>query len=253
MPLNPPRIHPRHLISVDRHHRDPYRHRHIFAHPPQPSRRPRHRSSARPRPHPVALLRQRVQANLTLSQGQNNATTTALEWMTILPPRISPRSAAANRSCHPHYISRIRLFLPTSDVSALKNFSRLACEFFGLLQYKILLNNPDCARGEPAPLTRKCRLSFVDLTSFLMGCQWLRDNVTSGLADNHEAINFYRPVGNPDRWASVPESREKVRGLDKQKDEDTWSPSQSHACISLPRSRWFVMLFLKRTQDGYGP
>jgi isopenicillin N synthase-like dioxygenase len=60
---------------------------------------------------------------------------------------------------------------------------------------------------------------FVDMTSFLIGYQRLRQNVTSGLADNHEAIDFYRPVENPDKgkllwgenqWpASVPEFREK--------------------------------------------
>jgi hypothetical protein len=42
----------------------------------------------------------------------------------------------------------------------------------------------------------------------------------------------------------------KVRGLDKQ-DEDTWP--HSHACVNLPRLRRFIMLFLKRTQDGGGP
>jgi isopenicillin N synthase-like dioxygenase len=61
-------------------------------------------------------------------------------------------------------------------------------------------------------------LSFVDLTSFLIGYQRLKENVTSGLADNHEAIDFYRPVENPDKgkllwgenqWPSVPEFRGK--------------------------------------------
>lgn len=97
---------------------------------------------------------------------------------------------------------------------------RLAREFFGLPQEekdKISLNSQDCARGEPAQCRR---LSFfVDMTSFLIGYQRLRQNVTSGLADNHEAIDFYRPVENPDKgkllwgenqWpASVPEFREK--------------------------------------------
>ena len=51
-----------------------------------------------------------------------------------------------------------------------------------------------------------------------IGYQRLRENVTSGLADNHEAIDFYRPVENSDKgkllwgenqWPSVPEFREK--------------------------------------------
>ncbi|KAF8495495.1 Clavaminate synthase-like protein [Russula emetica] len=91
------------------------------------------------------------------------------------------------------------------DVSAFvspdepEELSRLAREFFGLPQEekdKMSLNNQDCARGY----------------------QRLRENVTSGLADNHEAIDFYRPVENPDKgkplwgenqWPSVPEFREK--------------------------------------------
>jgi len=36
-----------------------------------------------------------------------------------------------------------------------------------------------------------------------------RENITSGLALNHDVINFYRPVENPDNWPSVPESRGK--------------------------------------------
>jgi len=68
-------------------------------------------------------------------------------------------------------------FSTSTDVSAFvspdepEELSRLACEFFGLPQeekYKISLNNHDCARGY----------------------QRIRENVTSELADNHEAIDL---------------------------------------------------------------
>lgn len=32
-----------------------------------------------------------------------------------------------------------------------------------------------------------------------LGYQRLKENVTNGLADNHEGIDFYRPVNNPDK------------------------------------------------------
>lgn len=45
------------------------------------------------------------------------------------------------------------------------------------------------------------------------GYQRLKENVTNGKADNHEGIDFYRPVENPDKlkplrgenqWPSAP-------------------------------------------------
>jgi len=50
------------------------------------------------------------------------------------------------------------------------------------------------------------------------GYQRLKENVTNGKADNHEGLDFYRPVSNPDKtkplwgenqWPAVPEFREK--------------------------------------------
>jgi len=50
------------------------------------------------------------------------------------------------------------------------------------------------------------------------GYQRLKENVTNGLADNHEAIDFYRPVDNPDKskplwgenqWPAIPDFRAK--------------------------------------------
>ena len=68
--------------------------------------------------------------------------------------------------------------------------------------------------------------SFVDLC-LLLGYQTLKENITLGLADNQEAIDFYRPVENPDKrkllwgenqWPSIPEFREKYEAwVDKMK------------------------------------
>lgn len=52
----------------------------------------------------------------------------------------------------------------------------------------------------------------------LIGYQRLKENITDGKTDNHEAIDFYRPVDNPDKtkllwgenqWPSAPDFREK--------------------------------------------
>jgi isopenicillin N synthase-like dioxygenase len=52
----------------------------------------------------------------------------------------------------------------------------------------------------------------------LLGYQRLKENVTNGMADNHEGIDFYRPVKNPDKsrplwgenqWPSIPGFKEK--------------------------------------------
>ena len=62
----------------------------------------------------------------------------------------------------------------------------------------------------------------------LIGYQRLKENVTLGLADNHEGIDLYRPVENPDKgkllwgenqWPSVPGFREKYEAwVDKMKE-----------------------------------
>ena len=53
---------------------------------------------------------------------------------------------------------------------------------------------------------------------FCVGYQKLKENVTNGKADNHEGIDWYKPVPNPDKtkaiwgenqWPSVPGFREK--------------------------------------------
>lgn len=51
-----------------------------------------------------------------------------------------------------------------------------------------------------------------------VGYARLKENVTNGKADNHEGIDFYKPIENPDKskplmgenqWPTIPEFREK--------------------------------------------
>jgi isopenicillin N synthase-like dioxygenase len=51
-----------------------------------------------------------------------------------------------------------------------------------------------------------------------VGYQRLKENMTNGKADNHEGLDFYKPVENPDKtkplwgenqWPTVPTFREK--------------------------------------------
>ncbi|PIL22559.1 hypothetical protein GSI_15248 [Ganoderma sinense ZZ0214-1] len=85
------------------------------------------------------------------------------------------------------------------DPSEPEELTRLAHAFFALPQdekEKISISNEDGVRGY----------------------QRLKDNVTNGKADNHEAIDFFRPVANPDKtktvwgenqWPSIPSFKEK--------------------------------------------
>ncbi|KAF9077680.1 Clavaminate synthase-like protein [Rhodocollybia butyracea] len=88
-----------------------------------------------------------------------------------------------------------------SDPSEPEELTELARIFFGLPQEekdKLALSNQDSAR-----VVHEYRL---------------KENVTNGKADNHEGIDFYRPVDNPDKtkplwgenqWPQVPQFREK--------------------------------------------
>lgn len=89
-----------------------------------------------------------------------------------------------------------------------EELSRLAHSFFDLPQEEkdiISLRNQDHARGY----------------------QPMKENVTKGKADSHEAIDFYRPVEKPDKgkllwgenqWPSIPEFRKKYEAwVDKMK------------------------------------
>jgi len=85
------------------------------------------------------------------------------------------------------------------DRSVPEHLTQLAREFFMLPQEekdKLALKNQDNARGYAR----------------------LRENVTNGLADNHEGLDWYKPVENPDKskplwgenqWPTVPGFREK--------------------------------------------
>ncbi|RPD62391.1 Clavaminate synthase-like protein [Lentinus tigrinus ALCF2SS1-7] len=85
------------------------------------------------------------------------------------------------------------------DRSEPEELTRLAREFFALPQEekdRISLSQEDGARGY----------------------QRLKENVTNGKADNHEGIDFYRPVDKPDKtkpvwgenqWPAVPGFKEK--------------------------------------------
>ncbi|KAK7445113.1 hypothetical protein VKT23_014981 [Stygiomarasmius scandens] len=88
------------------------------------------------------------------------------------------------------------------------DLAKLARKFFSLPQQekdKLALKNQDSARGYAR----------------------LKENVTNGKADNHEGIDFYRPVENPDKtkplwginqWPTVPGFREKYeRWVEKMK------------------------------------
>jgi isopenicillin N synthase-like dioxygenase len=85
------------------------------------------------------------------------------------------------------------------DPAETEELTRLAREFFALPQAekdKIALRHQDFARGY----------------------QRLKENVTNGKADNHEGIDFYKPVENPDKsrplwgenqWPTVPDFQTK--------------------------------------------
>jgi isopenicillin N synthase-like dioxygenase len=60
-----------------------------------------------------------------------------------------------------------------------------------------------------------CLIVVLFVTRGRLGYARLKENVTNGKADNHEGIDFYRPVENPDKsqtlwgtnqWPSIPDS-----------------------------------------------
>lgn len=98
-----------------------------------------------------------------------------------------------------------------------EELTRLAREFFALPQAekdKISLKHQDFARGTEVTLSVQCSQAHPSCT----GYQRLKENVTNGKADNHEGIDFYRPVENPDKsrplwgenqWPTVPDFQTK--------------------------------------------
>lgn len=88
-----------------------------------------------------------------------------------------------------------------ADPSETLKLTDLAREFFALPQEekdKISLSNEDHARGEihenPPSSETKQRTE---------GYARLKENVTNGKADNHEGIDFYKPVNSPDKSKPV--------------------------------------------------
>ncbi|EEB94511.1 hypothetical protein MPER_06662 [Moniliophthora perniciosa FA553] len=112
------------------------------------------------------------------------------------------RRAATSAAIHEACVNFGFFYLDISafaDPRDTEELASLAREFFSLPQEekdKLALSNQDHARGYAR----------------------LKENVTNGKADNHEGLDFYRPIENPDKnktlwgenqWPTVPEFREK--------------------------------------------
>lgn len=111
-----------------------------------------------------------------------------------------------------------------ADPSEPEELTSLAREFFALPQDekdKIALKNQDGARGTPF------LIPHIDLIRLRLGYARLKENVTNGKADNHEGIDLYRPVENPDKsktlwgenqWPPIPTFKDKYeKWIDKMK------------------------------------
>ncbi|KIK03355.1 hypothetical protein K443DRAFT_676838 [Laccaria amethystina LaAM-08-1] len=107
-------------------------------------------------------------------------------------------AAALHSACieYGFFYLNIKAFV---DLSEPEELTRLAREFFALPQTekdKLSLMNEDGARGYAR----------------------LKENVTNGKADNHEGLDLYKPVDNPDKtkpisgenqWPTIPTFKEK--------------------------------------------
>ncbi|KAK7056814.1 hypothetical protein VNI00_002531 [Paramarasmius palmivorus] len=117
-------------------------------------------------------------------------------------PGAAERRAATSAAIHEACVNFGFFYLDISafaDPRDTEELSTLAREFFSLPQEekdKLALSNQDHARGYAR----------------------LKENVTNGKADNHEGLDFYRPVENPDKskplwgenqWPSVPQFQQK--------------------------------------------
>jgi len=87
----------------------------------------------------------------------------------------------------------------------------------------------------------------------------LKENVTNGKADNHEGIDFYRPVENPDKtkslwgenqWPSVPGFRNKYeKWVEKMK---ALGLIVMEACVPIPFYRDPTKPIMSRMAAGLG-
>jgi isopenicillin N synthase-like dioxygenase len=103
------------------------------------------------------------------------------------------------------------------DASVPETLVDLAREFFALPQEekdKLALANEDHARGVWLVLI------FHDRRNHRVGYARLKENVMNGKADNHEDLDLYKPIANPDKtkplwgknqWPTVPGFREKYK------------------------------------------
>ncbi|KIK69530.1 hypothetical protein GYMLUDRAFT_33903 [Collybiopsis luxurians FD-317 M1] len=127
-------------------------------------------------------------------------------------PEVEARRASVSSAIHSACRDFGFFYLDISaiaDPREAEELTELAREFFKLPQEekdKLALNNQDHARGYAR----------------------LKENVTNGKADNHEGLDFYKPVSNPDKtkplwgenqWPTVPHQfREKFEAwVDKMK------------------------------------
>jgi isopenicillin N synthase-like dioxygenase len=104
------------------------------------------------------------------------------------------------------------------DPSEPEQLTELARSFFSLPQEekdKLALNNEDNARG-----LIYFKLYPTPCSDPLSGYARLKENVTNGKADNHEGLDFYKPVENPDKskplwgenqWPSNPDFKDKYQ------------------------------------------
>ncbi|KAF9267439.1 Clavaminate synthase-like protein [Marasmius fiardii PR-910] len=142
-------------------------------------------------------------------QSSTGDTTPSLPIISITPyllddqsPSTLDRRAATSAAIHSACLNYGFFYLDISafvDPREMAELASLARDFFALPQEekdKISLKNEDHARGYAR----------------------LKENVTNGKADNHEGLDFYRPVENPDKnrplwgrnqWPDDPRFREK--------------------------------------------
>ena len=85
------------------------------------------------------------------------------------------------------------------------------------------------------------------------GYQRLKENVTNGLADNHEAIDFYRPVEQPDKsrplWGENQwPSDESVPGF--KATYEKWIEKMKELGLIVVRSSRGVIMCVHRPADG---
>jgi isopenicillin N synthase-like dioxygenase len=147
--------------------------------------------------------------------------------------RRAATSSALHRACRDFgfFYLDISAF---ADPRESDELAKLGRAFFSLPQEekdRLALKNEDYARGMCLTYSLHVPTANPDpfplLTHTSKGYQRLRENVTNGLADNHEGIDFYRPVDHPDKskplwgtnqWPTVPGFREKYEAwVDKMK------------------------------------